>query len=96
MQELLKPVPEEEHLSSALPPEVFFHSSIQYDHTIKRWEHEWAGSQACGSHDVTVPLLIEVCCSDNHGSVLQSHSVLLVEAVPESALLALGACCEPL
>ena len=60
MQELRKPVPEEHELSSAGPPEVLFHSSMQYDHTIKRWEHEWAGSQACGSHDVTAPLQVEV------------------------------------
>ena len=59
-QELRRPVPEEHHLSSAGPPGVFFHNSIQYDHTIKRWEHEWAGSRACGSHDVTVPLQVEV------------------------------------
>ncbi len=40
--------------------EVFFHNSMQYDHTLMRWEHEWAGTEACGSHDVTVPIQIEV------------------------------------
>lgn len=59
VQELLQPIPQEHQLVSGRV-EVFFHSSIQYDHTIMRWEHEWAGTEACGSHDMTVPIQIEV------------------------------------
>lgn len=59
MQELLEPVPEEDHLINGRA-EVFFHTSMQYDHTIMRWEHDWAGTEPCGSHDVTVPIQIEV------------------------------------
>ena len=80
VQELRKSVPEERHLSSAQPPEVFFHSSMQYDHTIKRWEHEWAGSQAYGSRNVTVPLLIEVWFLASTVPCRRDTLVLLVEA----------------
>lgn len=56
-------MPSGEDLNSSPPlNEVFFHNEMQFDHTIKRWEQEFAGSEACGSQSASAPLRIEVCC----------------------------------
>ena len=78
LQELLKPVPEERQLSSD-SVEVFFHNGMQYDHTLMRWEHEWAGTEACGSHDVTVPLQIEVRLRARFGCVWRYNGIVQIQ-----------------
>lgn len=54
----------------ALGAEVFIDNSMQYDHTIKRWEREWAGPGACGSSDASEPQRMGVRPSARIGGLI--------------------------